>query len=132
MRAHRKCAIHAVDADGVKAAAHQEEDGVVEHAGQPQHGGAVQGAQAGLVGAGGRGQRKEGDAELVALALRRLLHHALLHEPLQHPMHRGLRLARAGGDIRQAQLLALGVGQHAQNRERPLQHALACGILRSF
>ncbi|MNR22479.1 hypothetical protein D3C85_1394330 [compost metagenome] len=132
MRAHREGAIHPVYANGVKAAAHQQEDGVVEHARQAQQGRSVEGPQAGLMVAGGGGQGKEGHAQLVALALRRLLHHAFLHQALQHPVHGGLRLAGAGGDIGQAQLFPFGVGQHAQYGERALQHPLTAGILRCF
>ncbi|MNL56204.1 hypothetical protein D3C87_1796800 [compost metagenome] len=41
MRTHRERAVHAVHADRVKAAAHQQKDGVVQHARQAQHGRAV-------------------------------------------------------------------------------------------
>ncbi|MNL86400.1 hypothetical protein D3C87_2150890 [compost metagenome] len=62
---------------------------------------------------------------MIALALRRLLHHAFLHQALQHSVHGGLGLAGARRDVGQAQLFPFGVGQHAQHGERALQHALA-------
>ena len=83
VRAHREGAVDAVQADGVEAAAYQQEDGVVEHAAQAQHDGAVDRAQGRLVVAGGGGQGEEGDAELVALALGGLFDHAFLHQALQ-------------------------------------------------
>ncbi|MNT83493.1 hypothetical protein D3C72_2233710 [compost metagenome] len=64
--------------------------------------------------------------------MRRLFHRAFLHQPLQHAVHGGLGLAGAGGDIGQAQLFALGVGQHAQHGERALQHAQAAGFVERF
>jgi len=63
-----------------------------------------------LVVAGVGGEREEGDAELVALALRGLFDHAFLHQALQYAVDGGLGLAGAGGDVGQAQFFALGVG----------------------
>jgi hypothetical protein len=118
----------AVQADRVKAAAHQQKDGVAQAGAQPQHGRPAQAAQVHGV-AGLRGQRKKINAQAVQLGAGFLLDHALGHQALQDAVGGRLRQARGLGDVRDAPALGLRGGQRPDDGKGALHAAGAIVII---
>jgi hypothetical protein len=99
--ADRKRPFPAVQAQRVEAGAHEQEDAVAQRRAQAQQRRAAALAQAaGLAGA--RRQRKEVQAQRIALAGRVLLDQAFVHQLLQQPVRGGLRIAQGLAEVADA------------------------------